>query len=156
VRTDLDPTRFDGVDLAPTHRRDWTPQRLAINRSLRIDRRRFPVEYQEVGRLRQGVLDPEDPGYSGQALWRQDGSTVRIRLPWAMTGLADPSSKQAPAVGEPPATIEIDDIGISVGLGEQTWVADPARWDAWQAVRYRERLKNGIEPLSEAFTDLAP
>ncbi len=156
VRTDLDPTRCDGVGLAPTNRRDWSTQRLAINRSLRIDGRRFPVEYQEVGRLRQGVLDPEDPGYSGQAIWRQDGSTVRIRLPWAMTGLADTSSKQALTVGETPATIEIDDIGISVGLGEQTWAADPVRWDAWQAVRYRERLKNGIEPLSEAFTDLAP
>lgn len=97
VRTDLDPTRYDGVGLAPTNRRDWTPQRLAINRSLRIDGRRFPVEYQEAGRLRQGVLDLEDPGYSGQAIWRQDGSTVRIRLPWAMTGLADPSrSRHSP------------------------------------------------------------
>ncbi len=73
-----------------------------------------------------------------------------------MTGLADPSSKQALTVGQTPATIEIDDIGISVGLGEQTWAADPVRWDAWQAVRYREHLRNGIEPLSEAFTDLAP
>ncbi len=156
VRTDLDPTRFDGVGPAPTTLADWTPQRLVTNRSHSIGGRTLPVEYSEIGQLRQGVLDPRDPAYEGLTTWELDGSTVRVRLPWAMTGLADPSSKQALTAGQAPATVDIDSVALSVGLGERTWPVEPVRWEPWQSVRYRERLKNGIAPLVDAFTELAP
>ncbi|CAN5820565.1 hypothetical protein BH20ACT6_BH20ACT6_00790 [soil metagenome] len=61
VRTDLDPTRYDGVGPTPTNRRDWTPQRLVINRSFTIGGRALPVEYEEVGRLRQGCWTLKTP-----------------------------------------------------------------------------------------------
>ena len=161
VRTDLDPTRWDGVGPAPTGPHGWNPQRLVTNRSLRVDGRTLPVEYDEVGVLRQGVLDPTDPAYDNLATWQlQDGghggSTVDLRIPWAMAGLSDPSSHQAMATGPTPRAVTVQRLGVSVGLGGRTWQTQGVTWQPWQAVRYRERVKHGVAPLARAFRDLAP
>jgi len=158
VRTDLDPTRWNGVGPAPAGEAGWNLQRLVTNRSLRVGGQRLPVEYDEVGVLRHGVLDPTSPAYDNLATWqlRDGGRVVDLRIPWAMAGLADPSSHQATAAGPAPRSVPVERLGVSVGLGGQTWQTQGVTWRSWQAVRYRERVKHGVAPLVRAFRDLAP
>jgi hypothetical protein len=156
VRAALDPVRFDG--LAPptaTTLEGWNRQRLLTNRPLRVDGRLLPAEYADIGVLRQGELDPGSPGYDSLATWQLDGETLELRVPWAMAGLADPSSRQALAAGVTPSSVSISGIGLTVALGKTSWKTDDLTWDPWQSVRYSERLKPGADALAAAFHDLA-
>ena len=99
VAAALDPVRLDARQ--PADRRPDTgaylPFELMVNRRLVSDGVSFPAEFQAVGRLRQGSWAPTGRRYDSLATWQVDRAhdTVRLRLPWSMLGLADPSGRTA-------------------------------------------------------------
>ncbi len=161
VRDEVDPVRLDWPGLAaerPAPVDGWHPFRLITNRpqTLPSTGERLPAEFQDTGVLPAGPTDPEADGYDSRHLWDADGAVLTVRVPWAMAGMADPSSRQALVVGEDgPGTLEVDGIGVSVGLGGTSVETAPATWEPWNRVYPRERAKDGIELVGEALRDTA-
>lgn len=79
---------------------------------------------------------------------------MRLRLPWGMLGLADPSSRTALGPGKPARTEVVDGLALTLDADGSQLTMDYT-WPAWNHVEHGERLKAGVEVLAEAFRDLA-
>ncbi|SDS39534.1 hypothetical protein SAMN04488570_1783 [Nocardioides scoriae] len=155
VRKALDPIRLDtpGVPYRPDADAEWHDYALITNRSLQGR----PAEFDQVGRLVRGSWDPEDPDYDSMATWTVDDAhrTVKVRLPWSMLGLADPSARLALGEGSPAERVTIDGIDLSLDVDGTPAQLD-FTWPTWTRVGYTTRLKAGTDGLAEAYRDLAP
>lgn len=157
VRAELDPVRLDTDQerYQPDVGQPWHRFRLLTNRALEVQGRSFPAEHQAVGELLDGSWDPEDDDYDSRATWHVDPAhrTVRLRVPWAMLGLADPSSRTALGPGKPAGAQIVRGIRLSFDAdGER--VGMDYTWPTWNHVEHTERLKPGVDVLADAFRDL--
>lgn len=155
VRRDLDPIRLDTDETPyrPDAQAAWHDFAQITNRS--NDGR--PAEYAAVGRLLQGSWDPQDPAYDSRASWDVDADhdTVRLRIPWSMLGMADPSARLALGEGRPAALVKIPGIGLDLVVdGEQQRL--DLTWPEWNRVAHTSRPKAGTSVLAQAYRDLAP
>ncbi len=141
VRRALDPIRLD-TDQSP-YRPDadapWHLYSLITNRA----QAGRPAEYDEVGRLRRGSWDPTSKDYDSRATWSVDTAhdTVRVRLPWSMLGLADPSSRLALGEGIPAALVTIPaSASTSTSTGTpRAWTSPGRPGTAWSTPPARRR-----------------
>ncbi|BFU47921.1 hypothetical protein [Krasilnikovia sp. MM14-A1004] len=157
IRSELDPLQLDYAvpdSARPKPVNGWRPYQLIVNRALYIPtlKRQMPVELFDVGKLRYGTLDQAAPGADSRSLWVRDGADVIVRIPWALAGFSDPSSRQVltPKAG----------LNASVGTPGVTFIFSAQNtdqtgrllgWDRWQRVYYTERLKPGADELQRAF-----
>lgn len=162
VREEVDPVRLDSSDVAalrPPAQDGWVPFRLMTNRPLTVPStgERLPAEFHDTGVLRAGPTAPDQDGYDSRNLWRVEGSTLTVRVPWAMAGLSDPSSRQALVVDATGASsVDVDDLGLSVRVGtDRAVVLDRFAWEPWNRVYATERAKDGIEVVGEAMRETA-
>ncbi|MGI8523597.1 MAG: hypothetical protein ACR2K3_09870 [Nocardioides sp.] len=160
VRRALDPIRLDTQQspYVPDERQPWHPYRLITNGSRVSAGTTLPAEYWDGGALREGTWDPTSPDYDSTSTWRIDQahSIVQLRIPWAMLGLADPSSRLALGEGGPPAPlVKIPGLGLTFEQDGQQ-VQLPFRWPTWNHTTYHAREKAGIDTVEQAFRDLAP
>ena len=165
VRGTLDPDQIDYAPIPasarPASRDGWQELQLVTDRPwvLPLTRQQTRMQFNNVGLLRDGDWNPGDAGYDSQALWHLHGSELDLRIPWAMAGMSDPSSHQALVpLGEFRASsTTIPGIGLTISSGGNpalqagTVEAGAVRWQAWQAVRYTERIKPGASALRQAF-----
>ena len=159
VRRELDPIRLDTTasPYRPGAGEPWHLYSLLTNRAYTLDGVDHPAQFHDVGLLVEGTWDPEDDGYDSTSTWRVDEErhTVRLRIPWPMLGLADPSARTALGPGRPAAMVPIEGIGL-------TFEADGERetlefsWPTWNHTTYQTRQKAGIDVVEQAFRDLAP
>jgi hypothetical protein len=158
VRSGLDPVRLDTDEEAyqPDAGEPWHLYRLLTNRALEVRGRAFPAEHQEVGVLVEGSWDPESGDYDSRATWQVDEErepTLRLRVPWPMLGLGDPSSRTALGEGKPVVPVPVDEITLTFAVdGEQSTM--DYTWPTWNHVGHTERLKDGVDALARAFEDL--
>jgi hypothetical protein len=160
VRRQLDPVRLD----VPKQDYDapnaaWLPYRLITNRAQVVHKKNLDAEFQEVGRLIAGTWDPASPDFDNRATWQildHGGQrTIRMRLPWAVVGLADPSSRTALGTGIPAEAVRID--GLRLRFRADGLTLDTSySWPTWNHVGYTERPKAGQGVLRDAYRDLAP
>ena len=161
VRDETDPVHLDWSQVAssrPAPVDGWNPFRLITNRALVVPStgESLPAEFQDTGVLPAGAMEPGAQGYDNRHLWQVEGRTLTLRVPWAMAGLADPSSRQALVVGPSgPATVPVEGVSVSVGVGGATVVTEPATWEPWNRVYATERAKDGIELVGEALREVA-
>ncbi|GAB4070922.1 hypothetical protein GCM10028777_37580 [Angustibacter speluncae] len=162
VREEVDPVRLDSSDVAalrPPAQDGWVPFRLMTNRPLTVPStgERLPAEFHDTGVLRAGPTAPDQDGYDSRNVWRVEGSTLTVRVPWAMAGLSDPSSRQALVVDAAGASsVDVDDLGLSVRVGtDRAVVLDRFAWEPWNRVYATERAKDGIEVVGEAMRETA-
>jgi hypothetical protein len=160
LRTELDPLPLD-YPLPPGSRPDpvdgWRRFQLMQNRALEVPStgRRFPAELHEAGVLPHGPWNPADPEADSRALWRVDGSRLVVRVPWAMAGFGDPSSRQVLLVTEGrAATAESPGIAVTLSDGTGSLGDRRIQWDRWDQVRYVERLKHGARQFRDALVEL--
>jgi hypothetical protein len=115
-----------------------------------------PVELRDLSPLHAGS-EAED----SRNLVALDGPVVELRLPWALLGLADPSSRQF-TDPQPDGTIGLEPlpgsarVGIEVfdGDGQPLGKANPGYgWEPWQRVVWHERRKAGWDTLRQAFAE---
>jgi len=156
VRRALDPMRLDtaaqpyrpGADLP------WHTYALITNREYGEPGRSHPAEYQEVGRLVNGTWNPRSKNYNSLATWSRDGNEIKLRLPWSLLGLADPSSRTALGEGTPADLVQISGIRFTMTTGRTT-VRSRFTWDKWNYTTYTERRKAGLGALTDAMAELS-
>ncbi|MFN8110050.1 MAG: hypothetical protein U0Y82_09440 [Thermoleophilia bacterium] len=159
VRAALDPIRLDTPQRPYRQGQSlpWHDYALITNRVYHVHGRTLPAEFQSVGELIRGDWDPTAKDGDSNATWQVDAAhrTVHLRIPWSMLGLADPSSRLALGEGTPARMVAVRGIGF-------TFDADGARtglrftWDPWNHTTYRERLKDGVQALADAFAAVSP
>lgn len=160
VRRELDPIRLDvrREDYSPPDAA-WVPYRLITNRALVVGGVERDAEYQDTGALIRGTWDPASPDFDSRATWQvlddREQWTVRMRLPWALLGLADPSSWTALGTGTPAEQVTIDQLGLRFRADGLT-LDTSYRWPTWNHVGHTERSKPGQHLLRAAYGDLAP
>jgi hypothetical protein len=157
IRADLDPVPLDYAAAAST-RDGWLRYRLNANRDLVVPStgERLPAEFVDVGVLRYGRWDPRDPRSDSRALWHVDRGQVVVRVPWALAGFADPSSRAVlvPKGGEP-TTVRVDGVRLVISRDGVDRPAGTLTWDDWQRVGYSERLKAGAVTVRDAMVRTA-
>ena len=86
------------------------------------------------------------------------GTTVELRIPWALLTFADPSSHQLwqVAEGAAPSTRGSAGIGVSVApAGKPAATARRYTWRGWNRVRWHERRKAGWPTVRRAMLQSA-
>ena len=133
----------------------WREPQLILNKpyTVPVTGEKRPTELQALSSLRWGS-DRDDSRNTVAG----DGPVLELRLPWALLGFADPSSR-ALTVPHTDGTVGTERLAESakVGFG----IFDPSGralghpaghgWEPWQRVRYHERRKAGWHTLRDAF-----
>jgi hypothetical protein len=160
VREQLDPDQIDyapiPADSRPAPVNGWLPLQLAMDRPWRLPLtgRQTAMKFDNAGLLRYGYWSPGTAAYDSLALWHVDGTTLTLRIPWAMAGISDPSSHQAliPKGLFRGTSVTITGIGTTVAASNlPTQPTGTVHWHDWQSVRYRERIKAGAAAIGSAF-----
>ncbi len=159
VRRALDPIRLDTIadPYRPGSEEPWHLYSLLTNRAYTVEGVDYPAEYYDVGLLTEGTWDPSADDYDSTSTWQVDEGrdTIRMRIPWSMLGMADPSARTALGPGRPAEMVTIDGIGLTFdAVGEQARL--DFVWPGWNHTTYQARQKAGIEVMEDAFRDLAP
>lgn len=160
LRTELDPLQLDyqlpaGARPAPVD--GWQRFQLMLNRAYAVPgtERQLPPEISDAGVLRHGVWSPTDPAADTRALWQLAGNRLTVRVPWAMAGFGDPSSRQVLTVARDRASIR-QSPGIAVTLSDGTRILQrlDISWQPWQRVYHTERLKLGAWRVRDAMVEV--
>lgn len=153
VRRALDPVRLDVRDASyrPDQDEAWHDLVLITNRA----HGGRPAEYDPVGRLVEGSWDPKTKDYDSMATWHVDDEhdTLRLRLPWSMLGMADPSARIALGEGRPAERVRVDGIGLALSVDGERHDVD-LTWPTWNRVSYETRVKAGADVLRAAYVEL--
>ena len=159
VRKALDPVRLDSGarPYRPGEADAWHPFWLLVDRATTVAGTTHPAEFDRVGELVQGSWDPRDARYDSLSTWDVDAAhrTIRLRIPWSMLGMADPSAHLALGEGNPAPRVRVPSIGLDVTAADGSAHLDFG-WPSWTYVRSTERLKAGSSVLARAYADLAP
>jgi hypothetical protein len=156
VRAKLQPARLDTWEPLPQNGKAWQLQRLVTNRSY-AGIESSTLDTQDVGRLVRGTWQTGSAEPNSLATWQTHGDTIRLRLPWPLLGIGDPSTRTALGEGSPPAPYVVDGLGLTVTVGTSAPVRTRFTWPTWDTpsdVGYTERLKAGVDEVAEAFTEL--
>jgi hypothetical protein len=89
---------------------------------------------------------------------RRRGGRATVRIPWALLGFADPSSRRisVPRHGGTAGTRRVGGVVVTVArAGAPVLVTRRITWAAWNRVRWRERRKAGWPVLRRAFTSVS-
>lgn len=136
----------------------WNPQRLAINRPLTIPVLEIvqPIEWFPLNPLPSGSSDPGNADYDSRTVWAADGKVIEMRVPWAMVGLSDPSSRAALVVSPDGglSTAEVKRLGITVAIGSTGTETAGYTWEQWNAVTWNERPKAGLQEFVDAVAQV--
>jgi hypothetical protein len=114
------------------------------------------AEFHELARF---TVDADDGAVSDQRiLIAAAGEVVEVRLPWALLGFSDPSSRKlfAEHPVRPTSTEDALPIRVAVVAGDApVLVTAPYSWDPWQQVSWHERRKAGSDELARAMRELS-
>lgn len=137
----------------------WREPALILNRPYRVPAsgERRPIELQRLSPLAAG-----SEARDSRSLMAAKGEVLELRLPWALLGFADPSSRTL-AVPRRDGSIGTSRLPVARrvaieafdGAGRRTVATPGYGWDPWQQVTYRERRKRGWDTLRGAYTATA-
>jgi hypothetical protein len=138
----------------------WTRPTLMLNRSYTVPStgERRPVELKDLGDLPWGTGDPRARRFDVRTLASGSGSLVELRIPWALLGFADPSSRSVlmPAANGTFTSRTVRSIRVAAAApGERLVRARALPLKSWNTVQWHERRKAGWPTLRAAFGQLA-
>jgi hypothetical protein len=132
----------------------WRRPQLILNRPLELPAgRSIPLELQDLSRHRW-----RGEGEDSTSLGARGQQVVELRIPWALLGFADPSSRTL--VLPRPDGISTEQLPPAATLGIEVFDRNGEQlgkavggygWEPWQSVSWSERPKAGADGLSEAF-----
>ncbi len=178
IRGQIDPVLLDGLPPASLPKAEpngWMLQRLTMNRPYTVPgtTRYLDADMLDIGRLIEGTWELNSPQYSTQATWNytepqgESPATLRLRLPWGMLAMADPSSltalvpkdntggKPVKQVSWEPTGVVIKGIGLVADAPELGQAYTQITWEGWNRAQYAERVKTGADHFAKALRDLA-
>lgn len=141
----------------------FLPWKLALNKELYlpVDKKTVPFEEYDVGVMKYGTSDPEDPAFNTLSDWYVDGKVLEVRIPWMMLGFTDPSSKlvwRYPYVAKGLVSTTSEGVRIepfvkSDGPSASSATSEPIlyQWDSWEIPTSHERKKQSFEILRKAY-----
>jgi hypothetical protein len=148
---DVDPLELEPESGA------WNLQTQILNRPLVVPStgEELPIEKFDIGELREGSSDPDDPEFDSRSLWAATPDGLEIRLPYQMIGFADPSSRRALRMtpGGGIQTAVVDRVGIDVAVDGRGYETNYS-WDVWNVVSWHERPKAGLGDFARAVADV--
>jgi hypothetical protein len=133
----------------------WRRPQLILNRPLEIPvtGQSIPIELQDLSR-HPWRGEEED----SRTLGAREQQVVELRIPWALLGFADPSSRTL--VSPRPDGISTEQLPPGATLGVEVFDRNGDQlgeavggygWEPWQSVSWSERPKAGADGLGEAF-----
>lgn len=136
----------------------WREPQMILNRPYTVPTtgERRPVELQPLSPLRVG-----DERRDERTLVALRGPVVELRLPWALLGFADPSSRLL-TVPRRDGTVGTEALPPGARIGIEAFAADGGSlgaaspgygWEPWQRVTWHERRKAGWPTLRAAFAE---
>lgn len=135
----------------------WVARRQIVNRPLRVPTsgRQLDAEFVDVSTLIRATTVPGSKTFDARAHLWSTKTDVALRLPWALLGMADPSSRQAIKVDTEGAisAVPIDHIGLTYDGAGKT-IESSIVWEPWQTTQSRERTKDGLALFSKAVGDV--
>jgi hypothetical protein len=138
---------------------EWRRPQQLTNRPYRVPTTEFqnPVEALDLGN--HAWADEKE---SSLTLGQRDSEVVELRIPWALLGFSDPSSREVLDLGDDGSidseTLPADrELGLSVYDAEGEPLAEGAAygWEPWQTADWSQRPKAGIGELQSAFEQTA-
>ena len=136
----------------------WNPQRLNVNFPLTVPVLDIeqPIEWFDLNPLPTGSSAPGAVDFDSRTVWAAEGSVVEMRVPWAMVGLSDPSSRAGLVVSPEGdlSTAAVERLGITVAVGAGGEDTAGYAWESWNAVTWRERLKEGVHVFVDAVREV--
>lgn len=137
----------------------WRRPQLILNRPFQIPGtgRSNPVELQDLSRHPWRGEDEDS-----RSLGAREGQVVELRIPWALLGFADPSSRTL--VLPRPSGLSTEQLAPRATLGIEVYdqhgvqlgeAANGYGWEPWQSVSWSERPKAGADRLGEALRESA-
>ena len=90
-----------------------------------------------------------------RALVAASGTTVELRLPWAILGFADPSSRLLYVQNRDGTveTTEMERVGIAIHAGDTLLPTRGYAWEPWNRVEWHERRKAGFDAVAGAMRE---
>ncbi|MBM7572977.1 hypothetical protein JOC48_003525 [Aquibacillus albus] len=147
--------------------------KLAVSRKLEYPDAKVELPFEEVvvGHMERASLSNDS-----MAEWAVQGNVIEIKIPWALLGFSDPSSKQVVSY----SPIKKGDIEMPTekidGIRFIPWIIDKSsktvhglksessliaitdyplyNWDDWQEVEYDEQVKESYYIVQDAFNDI--
>jgi hypothetical protein len=136
----------------------WNLQKQILNRPLVVPStgQELPIEEFDVGELRSGTSNPDDPDFDSRSLWAPTPEGLEIRLPYQMIGFADPSSRRALRITPNGGvrTAGVDRVGIALAVDGTEYETNGYSWDIWNVVSWHERPKEGLTEFARAVADV--
>jgi hypothetical protein len=137
----------------------WVRPRMILNRPYVVPStgERRAVELADLGTLPWGTANPRDRRHDARVLASARGAVVELRLPWALLGFSDPSSRQVliPRADGTFGTRTRERVGIAVAAEGGLLRTAGYAWKDWDAVRWHERRKAGWPALRRALAETA-
>lgn len=144
----------------------FLPWKLALSKGLYLPatKQSVPFEELEVGFMKQGISDPNDPSYNSLADWYAKDDILEIRIPWMLLGFTDPSTKlvwkypyQAGSI-QPIATegVRIEPFVQSDSGTERSTEPVFYQWENWNEPSYHERKKQSYDILQKVYGEWNP
>lgn len=158
----------------------WTQMQTETNR-LRVGRDGtiFPFRQYDIGTLKEGTQDRQDPAFDSNAEWKEGEGFLEVRIPWSLIQVTDPSSLHV--LQDPPEPVRDSDYGMSktagiraclVRLSQPEWgkfratavlpgtekgqiVTPPLfTWAPWQQPKWHAYRKLAFDALKQALESL--
>jgi hypothetical protein len=117
-----------------------------------------PAEVHEFASFAINDEVRDDAAVDERTLLAATGEVVEVRLPWALLGFADPSSRKlyVEHPEEPTSMEDVLPIRVAVVAGDDpVLITAPYAWDPWQEVAWHERRKTGFDDLARAIGDVS-
>jgi hypothetical protein len=151
LRDELDPMPLDAPvpdSLRGPAPAGWKPVELIVNRM--PAKPATHVELQNVGLLRYGT-----PAEDTRSLWYAEDDDLVIRVPWALIGFADPSSREVGVPRPPRLTTQVSPgVRVTLTASGTDQALGAATWPGWNQPVVTERLKTGAERFRDAVLSL--
>lgn len=135
----------------------WVSRRQIVNRPLRLPAtgQQLAAEFVDLSPLIRATTVPGSKAFDSRAQLWSTKTDVALRLPWALLGMADPSSQQALKVQADGtiSAVHVDRMGLTYSGGGATAQA-AITWEPWPRVQSTERPKDGLAAFSAAVADV--
>ncbi len=143
----------------------YNPIRMLVNEGTTAFKTGLKIPFNdiEVGRLRQGIGNPESAKYDSLSDYyiSKDKNFIEVRIPWGLIGFTDPSKKEVQGdfyTNGLDSRFIIDGINVSINAHEIDNKEDYSTvpmfkytWKDWDKPIKEERLKESFKIIKEEF-----